>query len=225
MLPRAAAPRPTHRFIPSRFPPIGLFDTVSTAADLAAAMELAGWTNDRLVADRIARLPRAEWVHGRANASIVMASFLHVAPAGMRFNGAELGAWYAAAHPNTAIVEVAHHLRREAVARSEPRATRCYRAYTATLAGEHVDLRGQQAAYPTIHASDSHAASQEFGEAVRAGDAAGILYGSLRHAGGVNIVAYRPRLILDVTQAEHVEITVEASEQRIVVKRLSAGAP
>jgi hypothetical protein len=54
-------------------------------------MELVGWTNDRLVADRIARLPQTEWVYGVPNASIVMAAFLHVAPGGMRFNGPELG--------------------------------------------------------------------------------------------------------------------------------------
>ena len=44
------SPRPAHRLIPSQFPPIGLFDTVDTTADLSAVMELAGWTNDRLVA-------------------------------------------------------------------------------------------------------------------------------------------------------------------------------
>ncbi len=92
----APAPHPTYRLIPSRFPPIGLFDTVARAADLRAVMELAGWTNDRLVAERINRLPEGEWVHGRPNASVVMAAFLHVAPTGMRFNSADLGAWYAA---------------------------------------------------------------------------------------------------------------------------------
>ena len=58
----ADAPRPAYRLIPSRFPPIGLFDTVATAADLNAVMELVGWTNDRLVTHRIARLPEPEWV-------------------------------------------------------------------------------------------------------------------------------------------------------------------
>jgi hypothetical protein len=84
----APAPRPAHRLIPSRFPPIGVFDTVATAADLRPVMELAGWTNDRLVAERIDRLPREEWVYGRPNASVVMAAFLHAVPAGMRFNSA-----------------------------------------------------------------------------------------------------------------------------------------
>jgi hypothetical protein len=55
---------------------VGLFDTVATAADLSAAMELIAWTNDRLVADRIDRLPQREWVYGVPNAGIVMAAFV-----------------------------------------------------------------------------------------------------------------------------------------------------
>ena len=127
------APYLTYRLIPSRFPPIGLFDTVATAADLSAVMEFAGWTNDRLVASRLARLPQQEWVYGRPNASIVMAAFLHVSPTGMRFNSPELGGWYAAREIETAAAEVGHHLRREAVARSLPELTRVYRSYSARL--------------------------------------------------------------------------------------------
>jgi hypothetical protein len=56
----APSPRPSHRLIPSQFPPLELFDT-ATAADLAAVMDMVGWTNDRLVADRIARLLQSEW--------------------------------------------------------------------------------------------------------------------------------------------------------------------
>ena len=63
----APSPRPAHRLIPSQFPPIGLFDTVATTADLSAVMELVGWTNDRLVAERIDRLPQSEWVYGVPN--------------------------------------------------------------------------------------------------------------------------------------------------------------
>jgi hypothetical protein len=216
------APVPAHRLIPSQFPPIGLFDTVATAADLAAVMELVGWTNDRLVAHRIDRLPRDEWVYDRPNASIVMAAFLHVAPGGMRFNGGDLGAWYASAALATGIVEVAHHLRREAVARAVDRTTRRYRAYTCTLAGSYVDIRGQQEARADLYAADLYAASQALGEAIRAGGGAGIVFDSLRHVGGVNVVAHRPRNVLDVVQADHIEITVEAGSKRIEARRLPA---
>ena len=217
----ADAPRPAYRLIPSRFPPIGLFDTVATAADLNAVMELVGWTNDRLVANRIARLPESEWVYGRQNASIVMASFLHVSPMGMRFNGPELGAWYAAARVETAIIEVAHHLRREAVDRSVPQIERTYRAYTCVLGGSYLDIRGDRASRPEIYRSDTYAASQSFGEAVRASGGRGIIYDSLRHAGGINVVVYRPTNVVDVTQADHFEITVKPSSKRIQAHRLA----
>jgi hypothetical protein len=216
----SAAPAPTYRLIPSQFPPIGLFDTVSTPADLAAVMDLVGWTNDRTVAERLARLPDAEWVFGRPNASIVMAAFLHVAPGGMRFNGADLGAWYAAGALTTAAVEVAHHMRREAVARRVQMVTRKFRTYTAVLAGDYLDIRGQQDARPDVYASDRYDAAQVLGEHLREGGGAGLLFDSLRHVGGLNIVALRPRNVLDVTQANHYELTVQAGASRIELRRL-----
>lgn len=35
----SAAPQPSFRLVPSRYPPIGLFDTVSTAAEAKVVME------------------------------------------------------------------------------------------------------------------------------------------------------------------------------------------
>jgi len=217
----APAPRPAHRLIASQFPPIGLFDTVATAADLAAVMELVGWTNDRLVADRIARLPESEWVYGVPNASIVMASFLHVAPGGMRFNGPELGAWYAADDIRTAAAEVGHHLRRETVARGLPTMTRTYRAYAATLLGSYLDIRGQQSTRAEVYASERYDASQQLGEEVRASGGAGLLYDSLRRRTGSNVVAHRPRNITDILQTDHFEISVLATSRTVDVRKLS----
>lgn len=214
-----AAPFPTHRLIPSQYPPIGLFDTVATAADLDAVMELTGWTNDRLVAHRLARLPQSERVFGRPNSSIILAAFLHAAPDGGRFNGPDLGAWYAAAALNTAIAEVGHHLRRELVARKRPSERRVFRAYRARLSGSFETL---PPARTDLLSSTSWAASQVYGESRRAAGATGILYPSLRHAGGVNLCAYRPSLIEDVMQAEHLALTVEAASPGIRVEMLRA---
>ena len=110
---------PTFRLIPTRFPPVGAFDNVSPPGDLAAVMELEGWTNDRLLQARLRRLPRSQWVFGRANASIVMATFLHGPPGGNRFTSPDLNAWYASLSRKTAIAEVAHHLRPPRI-RDEP---------------------------------------------------------------------------------------------------------
>jgi hypothetical protein len=199
-----------------------LFDTVAAAADLAPVMELAGWTNDRLVEHRLARLPEGQWVYGRPNASVVMAAFLHVAPGGMRFNGPDLGAWYAAAAMETAVAEVAHHLRREALDRNIPEARRTYRAYTVTLLGSYRDLRGQQSAMPDLYDPASYAASQPFGESVRAAGGEGLLFSSLRHAGGENAVAYLPPNVANVVQGDHLEIEVTVASPRIAVRRLTA---
>ncbi|MBY3175083.1 RES family NAD+ phosphorylase [Rhizobium leguminosarum] len=218
----AEAPRPSYRLIPSQFPPIGLFETVTRAADLQAVMELVGWTNDRLVADRIQRLPEDQWVYGVANASIVMAAFLHVAPGGMRFNGPDLGAWYAADDLRTAAAEVGHHLRREAVARGVATMARTYRSYSANLIGDYLDIRGEQTLRPDVYDGTSYAASQVLGEEVRSSGGAGILYDSVRLRGGVAIVALRPRNIRDVVQADHLEITVSATDRRIDVRKLAA---
>jgi hypothetical protein len=216
----APSPQPAHRLIPSQFPPIGLFDTVATAADLSAVMELVGWTNDRLVADRIDRLPQSEWVYGTPNASIVMAAFLHVAPSGMRFNGPQLGAWYAADDIRTAAAEVGHHLRREAVARNVASMNRTYRAYTATLLGDYLDIRGQQLTRPDVYASEHYDASQKLGEGIRASGGAGLLYDSLRRRTS-NVVAHRPRNIVDIVQTDHFEIAVSALARVIEVRKLS----
>ncbi|MCW1407407.1 RES family NAD+ phosphorylase [Rhizobium sp. 1AS11] len=218
----AEAPRPSYRLIPSQFPPIGLFETVTRAADLEAVMELVGWTNDRLVADRIQRLPEDQWVYGVANASIVMAAFLHVAPGGMRFNGPDLGAWYAADDLRTAAAEVGHHLRREAVARGVATMARTYRSYVATLLGEYLDIRGEQTWRAAVYDGTSYAASQVLGEEVRSSGGAGILYDSVRLRGGVAIVAHRPRNIQGVVQADHFEITVSSTDRRIDVRKLAA---
>ena len=217
----APSPQPAYRLIPSQFPPIGLFDTVSTAADLSAVMELVGWTNDRLVADRIDRLPQSEWVYGTPNASIVMAAFLHVAPGGMRFNGPDLGAWYAADDIRTAAAEVGHHLRRETVARGVATMSRTYRAYAATLLGDYLDIKKQQVARSDVYASERYDASQKLGEEVRSSGRAGLIYDSLRRQTGVNVVAHRPRNILDIVQTDHFEITILATSRTIDVRKLS----
>ena len=183
-------------------------------------MELVGWTNDRLVAERIDRLPQSEWVYGAPNSSIVMAAFLHVARGGMRFNGPELGAWYAADDIRTAAAEVGHHLRRETVARGVATMNRRYRAYAATLLGDYLDIRGQQVTRSDVYASERHDASQKLGEEVRSSGGSGLIYSSLRRQTGVNVVAHRPRNITDIAQTDHYEITVLATSRTIDVRKL-----
>lgn len=215
-----AIPDRTYRLIPSNYPPIDAFDAVVSPADMAAAVELEGWTNDRLVEERLRRLPEAEWAIGVPNASVVMAAFLHASPEGSRFNGPDLGAWYASLDQPTAIAEVAHNLRREAWNTNRREYTVDYRAYVATLLGNYDDLRGQQLALPELYHPADYTASQAFGEGRRAAGIDGIVYDSVRLRGGVNAVAYRPQNVTDMTQADHWRVTA-AVDAPPVARRLN----
>ncbi|MET4130848.1 RES family NAD+ phosphorylase [Roseovarius sp. MBR-6] len=215
-----SAPTGTTRLIPSRFPPIPAFDAVTTADDLDAVMELEGWTNDRLVAPRLARLPRAEWVFGRPNASVIMAAFLHGSPKGLRFSDASLGAWYGSTHLNTALLEVANGLRKEIALSALTQKSESYRQYRADLANNYVDIFG---AHPEYHDPDdaSYPVAQAFGRRVRDENTrAGIHYESVRHPGHENWVCFRPSLVLNVIQADHFMLEVPRTG-RVVVRRLS----
>lgn len=215
-------PGPCHRLVASQYPPIAAFDDVASTEDLEAVMELEGWTNDRLVESRLKRLPRAQWVFGRPNASIVMAAFLHGAPQGNRFTGRDLNAWYASLAQKTAIAEVAHHLRRQTLYEGETSGTMTFRSYGARLDGDdYLDLRGQRESRPEFYDRRSFERSQAFGERRRAEGHDGLIYDSLRHAGGSNVVCFVPAKIRDVVQQAHFEIRVFAEPgRRPLVTRL-----
>ena len=210
----------TTRLIPSRFPPIPAYDAVTTHDDLAAVMDLEGWTNDRLVGPRMSRLPPTEWVYGLPNASVVMAAFLHGSPGGLRFSDASLGAWYGSTHLNTALLEVANGLRKEIALSALKQKSESYLQYKADLAGDYVDIVG---AHPEYHDPDdaSYPVAQAFGQRVRAEVArAGIRYESVRHQGHENWVCFRPSLVLNVKQADHFKIEVPKTG-RVVVRQIS----
>lgn len=211
MMATAVLDTPTYRMIPSRYSPLAAFESVTSPDDLEAVMELEGWTNDRLVAERVARLSKAEWVFGVPHASVIMASFLHGGLTGLRFTSADLNGWYASFARRTAIAEVAHHLRREAVNMRVPSLTLHYRTYGAKLIGTYEDIRGLAATHPELYKAADYTASQTFGETIRASGGDGIVYDSMRHVGGVNVVALRPKNVRDVTMGSHYEITAPVS--------------
>jgi hypothetical protein len=78
----------TSRLIPSRFPPVGILDTIVAADDLEHIDELENWTNDRLSSELgiIMTIPAAEWVVGQPQATAVIAAYCHPHPTGGRFN-------------------------------------------------------------------------------------------------------------------------------------------
>ena len=112
-------------------------------------------------------------------------------------------------------------MRREAVARGVADLHRQFRQYSAELLGDYLDIRGRVEELADVYAPDSYAASQRLGERVRARGGAGIVYDSIRHAGGVNAAAHRPRNIVGVIQTDHFEVHAFAGSRRIELRKLS----
>jgi RES domain-containing protein len=196
--------QPTFRLIPSLFPPIAVFDLGLSAEEAAAAFELEAATNDRLVdvRGRLRALP-SDAVATGAGAGFAMAAFLHGGPG--RFNDAAMGAWYAALVLETAISEVAYHSARrlQASAAGFP-AVMEMRELVSHPAVDLVDLRGAAGEHRTrIYDADDYTASQAVAGELRLGGALGLLYGSVRQAGGECVVLFRPRDCLPVVQGAH----------------------
>ena len=211
----------SHRLVPSRFPPIGVFDRVATAGDAIVAMELESLTNDRvrIALERATLLPDDDWVVGVPGATIVMAAFLHAAPEGGRFNQPPLGAWYAARDLQTAVREtIYHHTRRIAASEMGFDASITMREFVTTLDARLCDLRGRQASLPALYHPDDYAESQRFGEARRQAGEIGIVWNSVRRPSGECVVIYRPRLLLPVTQGQHLEYRWHGSPEPEVLR-------
>ena len=197
----------THRLIPSRYPSAGVFDLIAEPDDLEAIFELEGWSNDRISAELgvMRRIPSTEWVVGRAMASVIMGAFCHPDPRGARFNGADLGAWYAARSLDTAHSEVIHHrtIELEEIGVLDVRLQMC--EYLADMDAAFHDIRSDNPDFAPLYDPDSYVASQAFAQSLRAGGSNGVLYRSVRHQGGECVACFRPLLVSNVRQAAHFE--------------------
>jgi hypothetical protein len=202
----------THRLISSRWPTIGVFDTVSDKTDAEALYELEGLTNDRLRLN-----PPPEIASGVSGAHIVMAAFMHPNEQGGRFNApGRLGAWYAALELETAFAETIHH--------HEIRLSKSEAGFNARVQMRELisypkcsleDIRRQR---PDLHHLSDYNASQKFGEALRDARADGIIYDSVRKRIGQNIVIYRPPLVPPVDQGDHYEYIWTGNRKPNIVK-------
>ena len=188
---------PAYRIVPSRFPPIDLFERVAPPADWEALIELESLTNDRLRDEvgRIQLVPPEECVSG-PGAGYVMAAFTHIAPEGGRFNDPSFGAYYAARALQAAVAETSYHRARFLSATAEPPLQLDMRVLEAELAGEFHDLRGLRAQWLAVYEPADYSAGQALARRLRAGGADGVAFESVRHAGGECAAVFRPRLVL-----------------------------
>ena len=196
--------QPSWRIIPSRFPPVQLFERVTEPQDLEAVFELDALTNPRLrnEAGNIQLVPAEDRISGPGS-SVIMAAFTHLNPDGSRFSDGAYGVFYAANDFNTAVAETRHHRERFMRATAQRRMELDMRVYLVDIVGELHDLRGQRAGLPLVYHTDNYAAGQHLGRMLRKAGSNGIAYDSVRRAGGECAAVFRPPVLSNVRQERH----------------------
>lgn len=201
--PLAATDADVYRIVPSRFPPISLFDRITEPQDLEAVLAIEAMTNERLrqEAGDISLVPIEERVVGPGSTPI-MAAFTHLNPDGGRFTDSTFGAFYASLSIDTAIAETKHH-REEFLSTTElgRPIDVDMRVYMARVTGELHDVR--KGAPAAIYHPNDYSASQELGRRLRLNDSNGIIFNSVRDLGGMCVAVFRPRLISNCRQERH----------------------
>lgn len=196
--------KPCWRIIPSRFPPIQLFERVADPADLEAVMEIEGLTNPRL-RDEVGniRLVAPEDRISGPGTSIIMAAFTHPNPDGSRFTDGRFGVCYAGRELETAIEETKHHRSKFMRATNEGRMELDMRVYVIDLAGPMHDLRGLKGDFPLVYHPDNYGVAQHLAVELRKKGSHGIAYDSVRRTGGECAAIFRPPVLSNCRQERH----------------------
>ncbi len=194
---------PSYRLIPSRFPPVSVFDRVADPADLEAVFAVENLTNPRLrqEAGDISLVPVDERVSGNGTTPI-MAAFTHLDPEGSRFTDGTYGVYYAAQTLDTAIAETRHSRARFLARTSESAIEIDMRTYLTDVDADMHDIRGRRD-LSGVYAPDNYAAGQALGRALKQENAWGIAYDSVRHDGGVCVAVLRPKALANCRQGPH----------------------
>lgn len=190
-----------YRLVPSCFPPIDLFEGASSA-DFELLAEIEGMTNDRLrnEAGALHLVPPSQRIFGPGSTP-VMAAFTHIGN-NNRFNGPDIGAYYAALSVETAIAETRFHRERFLAASNEEPIKLDLRCYINRLVVSVQSLF--DTAYQSLFsASVDYSASQQFASVARQQGIPGFYYPSVRQRGGECIVAFQPNALTPVIQGKH----------------------
>jgi hypothetical protein len=199
--------RDTRRLIPAQFADDGASVLTRLTDDenlLNGIFELDNATNDRVWAEsgRLPGIDARELVFGIPSYRIINAAFCHPAPHGSRFSSSDRGAWYAAFELQTSQAEVAHHRQlwlQETQWDEEDVAD--YVDYLADFRAEFHDIRGTKE-HSDCLSPDSYVASQALAAQLLTPGSAGIVYPSVRRAGGTCIVCFRPVLVTNVRKGD-----------------------
>ena len=188
----------------SVFPPVGLFDDVADPAEFEIIFAIEGLTNPRLRQEmgQLHLVPPEERIAGPGTTPI-MAAFTHLNPSGSRFSDGSYGVYYAARDAYTAMAETLYDRELFLAMTATPPIEVDMRCYLASIDDELIDVRGEQTRSPALYDPNSYGASQAFAIGNRTQRARGIVYDSVRHAGGECVAMFWPKSIAPAIQGPH----------------------
>lgn len=194
------------RLVPSRFPPIDIFERIADRADWEHLYALEALTNQRLrqEAGEISLVPPERRVTG-PGATIVMAPFTHASPLRpSRFSAGSYGLYYAASKFETALAEVAFHMGRFYAATNDGPHDAAYRTYVGAIDAVLHDLRRGDFARFLDPDPARYGPAQELGRQLRDTGSNGIVYPSVRDPKGQCVGAFWPDVVGIPVQGRHV---------------------
>jgi hypothetical protein len=168
---------------------------VDSDAELEILAKLEGETCRRLTASAPpADLDLSSWGH-----TYISAAFAYRRTGGNRFNDDTRGAWYAGFDDRTALEEVAFHKTRELGFIDYFFDEVQYRAIHASFIGRFHDLRNATPSPVCLDpdVSIGYPAGQKLANELMAQRSRGLIYPSVRHHGGICIVAFQPNAVQD----------------------------
>jgi hypothetical protein len=210
----------TWRLIPSRYP--DLLDSVlvplaDDSDQLADLFDIDNATNGRLIGehDGLPGIGIDELLFGVPYFRVVNAAFTNPRPEGSRFNDGDRGAWYCAFDADTALAEIVFHktVEYQEIDRFDDSVSYC--GWLADFTGDFHDLR-KAPDFAACLDPESYLASQRLAAVLLEAGAVGIVYPSVRHAGGTNLACFRPALVGNVRKGAGWRLTWSGAPEPLV---------
>jgi RES domain-containing protein len=177
---------------------------VDTEEEESLLAQIEGLTSKRLKAERsgLLGLDQRELLYQAWGQTYVNAAFAYTRHEGNRFNDGSRGAWYCAFDDMTPLYEVAHHRTRELERVGRFLDEGIYVQLLAAFVGVFHDLGAVTPVPACLHSDPdlAYTEGQKLALKLRSDGSRGLLYPSVRHAGGQCLAAFEPNAVQNVRQ-------------------------
>ena len=213
-----------YRLMPSKFPPIALFEDVASHEDFEILFAIQAMTNPRLRQEigNLNCVPPEDRPYGIRGCSYALGPFVHLNPTGSRFSRGQFGVYYAAVDTQTAIAETRYHQEKYFSSieglKYDRLSMRCLK--TIFSANLHDISSAQYRSTDWYHPTD-YTQSQQLGDQLKRSGSLGIVYDSVRNPGNLCFGLFTPKIIADVIQAAHYSYIWDGKKISVAMEMLT----